>query len=59
MIKVRQIKVEVLSDNEEERLKSLLNKTKLKKENILSYKISKQSLDARDKENIYFVYEVI
>jgi len=59
MIKVRQIKVEVLSDNEEERLKSLLNKIKLKKENILSYKISKQSLDARDKENILYVYEMI
>jgi len=59
MIKVRQIKVEVLSDSDEERLNALLNKTKLKKENILSYKISKQSLDARDKENILYVYEMI
>lgn len=59
MLKVRQIKVEVLSDNEENRLRALLKKTKLKKDNIKSYKITKQSLDARDKNNIYYVYEII
>ena len=59
MIKVRQIKIEVLKDNEEAKLKALLNKTKLKKENINNYKITKQSLDARCKNNILYVYEMI
>lgn len=59
MIRVRQIKIEVLSDNEENRFKSLLKKTKLNKENIISYKITKQSLDARDKNCIYHIYEMV
>lgn len=59
MIRVRQVKIEVLIDNEETRLNAILKKTKLKKENILSYKINKQSIDARDKNNILFVYEMI
>ena len=59
MIKVRQIKVDVLLDNDDTRLNALIRKIKLKKENILTYKISKQSLDARDKNNIFYVYEMI
>ena len=59
MIKVRQIKVEVSTDNEVNRFNELLKKTNLKKENILNYKITKQSLDARDKNNILYVYEMV
>ncbi|MBQ7031403.1 MAG: FAD-dependent oxidoreductase [Bacilli bacterium] len=59
MIKVRQIKVEVLSDSDNTRLNALLRKTKLTKESILNYRITKQSLDARDKECIYYVYEMV
>ena len=59
MIRVRQIKIEVLKDNEDNRLDALLHKTKLKKEEIINYKISKQSLDARDKNNILYVYEML
>ena len=59
MIKVRQIKIEVLNDNENSRLEALLKKIKLKKEDILNYKITKQSLDARDKNNILYVYEMV
>jgi len=59
MIKVRQIKMEVLSDNETSRLNALLKKTNLKEKDIIDYKITKQSLDARDKENILYVYEMI
>lgn len=59
MLKIRQIKVEVLSDNEDARFNALLKKIKLKKEDILNYKITKQSLDARDKECIYYVYEMV
>jgi len=59
MIKVRQIKVEVTEDNETTKLEALLKKIKLKKEDVIDFKISKQSLDARDKNNIFYVYEMI
>lgn len=59
MIKVRQIKVEVLNDNEVSRFKALLKKLNLQKDDILNYEITKQSLDARDKNNILYVYEMI
>ena len=59
MIKVRQIKVEVLSDNEDSRKKSLLKKLKLNDNGLLDYKITKQSLDARNKNEIYYVYEMV
>jgi len=59
MLKVRQIKVEVSIDNESNRLEALLKKIKLKSEEILNYKITKQSLDARDKNNIFYVYEMV
>lgn len=57
MLKVRQVKIEVTKDSEEERLNSLAKKLKISKKQILSYEVSKQSLDARDKNNIFFVYE--
>ena len=59
MIKVRQIKLSILKDTNDELIKKLCNKINIKKEDILDFKISKKSIDARDKENIYFVYEVI
>lgn len=59
MLKVRQIKIEVLSDNETSRINALIKKLKIKKEEILNYKITKQSLDARDKNNILYVYEMV
>lgn len=59
MIRVRQIKIDVLNDFDDNRFNLILKKMKLKKEDIISYKISKQSIDARDKNNIYYVYEFI
>ena len=59
MIKVRQVKVDVLKDSTEERYRLLLKKLNVKNEDVISYKISKQSIDARDKNNIFFVYEFI
>jgi len=59
MLKVRQIKIEILSDCETSRINALLKKTKLKKEELLNYKITKQSIDARDKNNILHVYEMV
>ncbi|MBQ6841067.1 MAG: FAD-dependent oxidoreductase [Bacilli bacterium] len=57
MLKVRQVKIEVLSDNENKRKKALSKKLGIREEEIVSYKITKQSLDARDKNNILYVYE--
>ncbi|MBE6147960.1 MAG: FAD-binding protein [Firmicutes bacterium] len=57
MLKVRQVKVEVIADNEDMRLKALMKKMKLSKEEIIDYEIVKQSLDARDKNSIFYVYE--
>lgn len=59
MIKVNQVKVLVENNNDNSILKALLKKTRLNKEDIKTYKIYKQSIDARDKNNIYFVYEII
>ena len=57
MLKVRQVKIEVTEDNEHNRLVLLAKKMKVSKQDIISYEITKQSLDARDKNNIYYVYE--
>lgn len=56
MIRVRQVKVPL-----EERnllLEKICRTLKVKKENILNYKIVKESIDARKKENILLIYEV-
>ncbi len=58
MIKVRQIKIEVEHDNKDYLLDKIIKKLNTKKENIIDYKISKKSIDAR-KNEIYYVYEVI
>ena len=58
MIKVRQIKVKVDLDTEEELLSKITKKLNLKNNKILDYKITKKSIDARDKNDIYFIYEV-
>ena len=57
MIKVRQIKLSILKDTKDELLKKISKKVNEK--NIELIKINKKSIDARDKENIYYVYEVI
>ena len=59
MLKVRQIKIDALNDNYEVMLNALCKKLNTKKENIISFKISKQSLDARNKGQIFYVYEFI
>lgn len=55
MLKVRQIKVEARKNNYEE---ILIKKLNIKKEDIISYKIKKQSIDARKKDEIFYVYEI-
>ena len=58
MIKVRQIKIEVTKNNEDNLLKSISKKLKTDISNIENYTIEKLSIDARNKEEIYYVYEV-
>lgn len=58
MIKVRQIKIEVLNNTKENIIKSISKKLKINIHDIIDYKIEKLSLDARNKEEIYYVYEI-
>ena len=59
MLKVRQVKISLDKDNEITWLTKLSQVLKVNQSEILSYQISKKSIDARDKENIYFVYEFL
>ena len=56
MIRVRQIKVSILNDTRDELKNKILKKLNIKEINDI--KIIKKSIDARDKENIFYVYEV-
>lgn len=58
MIRVRQIKVEVTLDSRDYLLKAISKKLKISTSHIRDFIIKKQSLDARNKNEIYFVYEV-
>ena len=53
MLRVREVKIGIDSDNKEHILSKLSN---LLKTNIIEYKIVKRSIDARDKNNILYVY---
>ena len=59
MIKVRQIKIDVNKDSKSYLRKKVIEKLKIKDEELISFKINKRSIDARDKEKIFYVYEVI
>ena len=57
MIRIRQINV-AIDEDENELITKCAKKLKTNKENIEEYKIVKKSIDARDKQNIVFCYEV-
>ena len=54
MIRVRQLKLKVEDDNKSNLLLKIKKKLNVKEE-ITDYKIIKKSIDARNKEEIYFV----
>ena len=56
MIRVRNIKLLIEEDREDNLLKKVSKKLRIN--NINSYKIVKKSIDARDKSSIYYVYEL-
>lgn len=58
MLRVRQIKVEVTSDGKENIKKAIAKKLKNDVSRINDFLIKKQSLDARNKNEIFYVYEV-
>ena len=58
MIRIRQIKVPVENDNLQELRKKICQKVKCQDKDIIDVKISKKSLDARFKPNIFYIYEV-
>ena len=55
MIRVRQVKVSIKKNNLLDEVARKLNVNKL---DIINYKINKQSIDARKKNDIYYVYEI-
>ncbi len=58
MIRVRQIKVSIYDNNIKEIKKKTAKKLKIDENKINDIKIIKESIDARDKNNIYYIYEV-
>ena len=56
MIRVREVKVKVEDKNKLN--KKIANKLDTKVDNIKNFKILKESIDARRKPEIYYVYEV-
>lgn len=58
MIRIRQIKVFYKKDCIDELKKQISKKINLSEKEILEIKISKKSLDARNKPNLFYIYEV-
>ena len=58
MIRVRQVKVSINKNTLEEIKRKTAMKLHIKESDILKLNINKESLDARDKNNIIYVYEV-
>ena len=58
MIRIRQIKVPIIKDNKDYLLNKISKKLNISSLSISKYKINKKSIDARDKTNINYVYEV-
>ena len=57
MIRIRQVKIPIRNDNKEFIIKKISNILKINKDDITSFNIVKKSIDARDKNNILYVYE--
>ena len=58
MIKVRQVKVSVINKSEESIKEALIKKLRINESDLIDYYIRKESIDARDKEDIYYSYEI-
>ena len=58
MIRLRQIKIDAVKNDMNELLEKASKKLGINKKDIVNYKISKKSLDARFKPQLYFIYEI-
>lgn len=58
MIKIREVKIDILKNDDEHILNKISSIIKVNKEDIISYEIIKESLDARKKGSILYVYEI-
>lgn len=58
MIKVRQLKINI-NDNIDNLKQKIIKKLHIQENELIDYKVSKKSIDAREKPNIYYVYEII
>ena len=58
MIRIRQVKINVISDNKNNLLKAICKKIKVNLNDIKDYVVVKKSLDARYKPDLYYIYEV-
>ena len=58
MIRIRQIKVPVLENHSDFLMKQTAHILSISKDDIISFHIVHQSIDARDRSNVFYVYEV-
>lgn len=58
MILVRQVRVEVGHNSSTEIKKSLVKKLGIKEEEIVSFRLVRESIDARKKEDVHYSYEI-
>ena len=58
MIRVRQVKLNVIDDNKDSLVKAISKKIRVNSSDILDYVIVKKSLDARYKPDLFYIYEV-
>ena len=58
MIRVRQVKLNILDDSIDNLIKMVSKKIKVKNSDILEYKIVKKSIDARYKPELFYIYEL-
>lgn len=59
MIKVRQVKISINNNDDKHILNKLSNILRINPQDIISYKINRRSIDARDKNNILYIYEFL
>ena len=57
MLRIRQIKLPI-DHNENDLKNKIAKKLKIKENDILNFKLNKQSIDAREKNNLMYVYEI-
>ena len=58
MIRVRQVKINILNDNHDNLLKMIAKKINIKVDDIKKYIVNKKSIDARSKPDLFYIYEV-